>query len=763
MALFDRLSEHNFLGLLRVGFGARLRSEVADIFLTAGSDGTLKRTDKRAEALVLFFQSGDNTIKPSMATETLPQSALCAVLAAGPSSTAQSNPLFLNISDQPVLSSNPGVVKISLQSAPNAHRILISFASAGPDPKHITLRGVACGAAARSVVDVCKFATFHLEILVNTIGKGFAPDVHHASQLNYVTPAQAFTHALLQLNVRFRLTSVHKSVLASSPASSADSDRGLAFVQHNVSSPGLTPLVLSAFSFARSAREDLPSSSFYSLTVADSSPTVSLYIPKLTASAQDPVLRKITTENCSVCINALPDAWGAVNLGICEDESSSSSKENGKSNSTSAGGVKNSRLVWLMAGPRGKAEVRPHRRHWETFYVEYVEQSLTATWNELPIPRLYTVADRQTRASVRATIEQNLVAASSNNLPQSASSTRPVCRCTRNGRNSAFNHAAALAGLSEDNNSTPSASTSTAQTHNAVVVPKRKGKGKGKKAKTSSRSTTTVAQTDAARSSLPRNAAHKKAAKKNRKKSREPSGAASTSSTGRSVSASASDGGSSLTPPDSPSPPDQSQLNIENSSNSEPPPKGSTTGPEPACCACGRAINGTSTRAMGKVFHPQCFRCGHCRRPIGTGNGQFREKGGIPYCRSCYANHLAARCARCAEPILETVTTAMDKTWHKNCLTCTLCRLPLTETFWLYADRPNEPRCSRCVTGEEHSSLGRSNRRMVNLPGFHRSNSNRPPFSGAGVNEAPRTPGNASPDRGSARLHLPSPSVTFPR
>lgn len=767
MALFDRISQRNLFGLLRVGFGARLRSEVADIFLTAGVDGVLKRTDSRAEAPVFFFQSGDTTIKPCAVAETLPQSALCAILAAGPSSAAKSDPLFLNLSDQPLLSLSPAVVKISLQSSPNPHRLLFSFTSVGPHPKHISLRGVASGAAARSTGDLCKFATFHLEILASTIGKGFIPDVHYASQLSYITPVQAITHALLQLNVRFRLISVHKSVLASS-SDSTGASQSLSFVHQDLSSTSESlPVVFSAFLLARPVDDNLPSSRFYSLITTDSSPTTSLYIPDPHSSARDPTLRQIPAEECPVCMNVLSGSWGAVNLGTRDCEFLHDSEQNGKCGSSTKETEKISRCTWLMAGPRGKAEIRHHRGNWETFFVEYVEQSLIAAWNDLPTSQFYTIADSRTRANVRATIERNLVSTPTGNSVKSAATTKPANRISQNSRGSSFNHAAALAGLSERNDSAPEANKSGTQTQSIVAVPRTKKKGK--KAKSSSNGAASVVKADSPRSSLPRNAASKKAAKKNRKKNREISKSPVAGSTTTNASASASDKSNPSAPSDVSHSTGQSSQDSQNLSNTEPSNQADTRPSStesvsdlgPPCAACGRATGGPLTRAMGKVFHPQCFCCGRCRRPIGAGTGQFRERGGIPYCEVCYANHLASRCARCAEPILDTVTTAMDKTWHKNCLTCSLCRLPLTQTFWLYADRPNEPRCSRCVTGEEQKSIGHSNRRMVNLPGFGRSGSNHPPFSSVGVNEAPPTLGNVSPDRSRARLHSPM-LTTFP-
>lgn len=765
MALFDRLSRRNLLGLLRVGFGARLRSEVADIFLAADADGILRRVDKRAGATVFFFQSGDTTIKPSVADDTLPQSAQCAVLAEGPSSASQSDLLFLSVSDNPTLSPTPTVVKVSLQSASNSRRILFSFASAGPHPKYLTLRGVGRDAAAKSTENVCKFATFHFEVLITTIGKGFVPDVSSASQLSYITPAQALTHALLQLNIRFRLCSVHNSVLASSASSSVDSKQSLTLLPQNVpSSTDLTPVVLSAFLLVQHAPGSLPSSRFYSLVVAGSTPTVSLHIPYPSSSDQDPTITQSPGRNPTICVNALSDDWGALSLGTCDvDPVSDAENRKNPERTSEEANKKNNQYVWLTARPQGKVETRSHRRNWEMFFVEFVEQSLTATWKDLPIPQLYSIADFQTRAVVRAIIQQNLLAASSSDSSKSAATAKSVNRASRNG---AFNHAAALAGLSEEIKRPPQATPAPVQAQDTAEAPRAKGKAMVQKANSSKAAA--AANTDTARSALPRNAANRKAARKNRGKNREPSKTNSKGSSTPTAAANMTSKSNSPSLPETPQTAGQSSENPGGTPNTEI-PKGLDSNQAPTeshtgsgtCAACGRAIIGTSTTAMGKKFHPQCFCCGRCRRPIGAHSGQFRERGGVPYCQSCYASHLAARCARCAEPILETVITAMDKTWHKNCLTCTLCRLPLTQTFWLYADRPNEPRCSRCVTGEEYSSATRKNGRMVNLPGIGRNNNSRSPTLGAGANEAPLMLGDVPSDGGRARLYSPASLAPF--
>mmetsp|Transcript_15217 Transcript_15217/g.32666 ORF Transcript_15217/g.32666 Transcript_15217/m.32666 type:complete len:378 (-) Transcript_15217:45-1178(-) len=126
-----------------------------------------------------------------------------------------------------------------------------------------------------------------------------------------------------------------------------------------------------------------------------------------------------------------------------------------------------------------------------------------------------------------------------------------------------------------------------------------------------------------------------------------------------------------------------------------------------SCGACGRALIGTYTVALGNKYHQQCFSCSHCRKPMShQGKSTFRSSGNRPYCDTCYAAVVAPRCAKCRMAIMDTVTTAMNKQWHKDCLTCVRCKLPLTQTFYMYADKPKELHCANCWRGERANTAG---------------------------------------------------------
>merc|ERR1712012_1286005 len=50
----------------------------------------------------------------------------------------------------------------------------------------------------------------------------------------------------------------------------------------------------------------------------------------------------------------------------------------------------------------------------------------------------------------------------------------------------------------------------------------------------------------------------------------------------------------------------------------------------PRCGKCGAAILRECVNALKDTFHPECFLCFHCGKPIGS--GQFHVEDGKTYC-----------------------------------------------------------------------------------------------------------------------------------
>lgn len=631
--------------LLRLGFTARLRWELSDIFLSP----TLSLTKTR-KAAALFYLRSDEHIPPS------PTSLLTIV---------QTENSYLTLSPTPSLSPTPTVLRLSIHPT-SPSRILISLHS--PSLSTSSYLSLTPSGPALQIFPT-KHAQFHPEILFSSIGKPSSLP----SSTPYLTPSQAITHALLSLGVRFRLRTAHNRVLLTSRQTVLQ-DAVPSPLQHARDSD----LVLTAF--LQSILVPNPHNHPRAILVLQQAESNQTLVISSSKTAPANLRTQPPDQPIPLLIQYLP-AQGTLCLAA-----------NAPNNPQ-----------WLMAGPGGRLETRGRAGSWECFRLEFVSQSLDMALKEIPPSEAYRIAADNTRATVRARVQRDVA-----NVKQSPTTTG-------NGKKegSTFNHSAALAGLSEPPKPPkPSNNVEKSPTSGQPIV-KGGGAATTKARKKAAARAVAAAGTGAGTATLPRNKVNRKAAKRNKKK--QAARAAQNANTAatppsantdesKSNSSDSNISGSSATPDDKSTP----SSSMANRSSRGPP-----------CAACGRVVEGTYTTAMSKNFHPQCFCCGKCRRPMGVSPGQFRELDGVPYCHACYAAHMAARCARCSQPIMNTVTTAMDKTWHKECLTCSLCRLQLTQTFWLYADKPNEPRCSRCVTGTE-DGLGRAggNSILVNLPGF---------------------------------------------
>ena len=61
-------------------------------------------------------------------------------------------------------------------------------------------------------------------------------------------------------------------------------------------------------------------------------------------------------------------------------------------------------------------------------------------------------------------------------------------------------------------------------------------------------------------------------------------------------------------------------------------------------------IVGAYVAAMNHVWHPDHFRCAHCKRPITT--DRFYVHDGVPYHARCYRDSIATPCAYCGRTLL---------------------------------------------------------------------------------------------------------------
>ncbi|OCF41947.1 rho GTPase activator [Kwoniella heveanensis CBS 569] len=92
------------------------------------------------------------------------------------------------------------------------------------------------------------------------------------------------------------------------------------------------------------------------------------------------------------------------------------------------------------------------------------------------------------------------------------------------------------------------------------------------------------------------------------------------------------------------------------------------------CGQCGQVVHGQFVRAMGKVYHLNCFRCKDCNKvvaqkffPVEDGDGMY------PLCERDYFARLDLICAKCDQALRASYITACGNKYHVEHFTCSEC------------------------------------------------------------------------------------------
>ncbi|CEL61926.1 Rho-type GTPase-activating protein 1 OS=Schizosaccharomyces pombe (strain 972 / ATCC 24843) GN=rga1 PE=1 SV=1 [Rhizoctonia solani AG-1 IB] len=93
------------------------------------------------------------------------------------------------------------------------------------------------------------------------------------------------------------------------------------------------------------------------------------------------------------------------------------------------------------------------------------------------------------------------------------------------------------------------------------------------------------------------------------------------------------------------------------------------------CSACGQPMTAQFVRALGTVFHLECFRCRDCNSVVASKFFPIDGPDGRqhPLCERDYFKRLNLICAKCDMALRGSYITACDKKYHVEHFTCSVC------------------------------------------------------------------------------------------
>lgn len=92
------------------------------------------------------------------------------------------------------------------------------------------------------------------------------------------------------------------------------------------------------------------------------------------------------------------------------------------------------------------------------------------------------------------------------------------------------------------------------------------------------------------------------------------------------------------------------------------------------CGSCGTAVKGQYVRAMGKIYHLDCFRCRDCNKVVAAKFFPVDDSdGSYPLCERDYFARLDLICGKCDKALRGAYITACNQKYHVEHFTCSVC------------------------------------------------------------------------------------------
>lgn len=106
----------------------------------------------------------------------------------------------------------------------------------------------------------------------------------------------------------------------------------------------------------------------------------------------------------------------------------------------------------------------------------------------------------------------------------------------------------------------------------------------------------------------------------------------------------------------------------------------------------------------GEMLHQHCYVCAQCFKPFDK-NEIYYEFAGRKYCEHDFQVLFAPCCGKCRQFIIGRVIKALNNSWHPNCFNCQLCERPLADQGFI--KNQGRALCHDCNVLEKAAAVGR--------------------------------------------------------
>lgn len=112
----------------------------------------------------------------------------------------------------------------------------------------------------------------------------------------------------------------------------------------------------------------------------------------------------------------------------------------------------------------------------------------------------------------------------------------------------------------------------------------------------------------------------------------------------------------------------------------------------------------TIVNTNGEILHHKCFVCAQCLKQFESSEVYY-EFGGRKYCEHDFQVLFAPCCGSCSQFIIGRVIKALNNSWHPNCFNCQLCERPLADQGFIKNN--GRALCHDCNVLEKEASSGK--------------------------------------------------------